>query len=77
MDHLKIEKSHFVGISLGTILIRQLAEMQPERVEKDDYGRCGIGVEFEIQTTNVLRQCHKICSTIYVVVSFFCFYHNA
>ena len=34
LDHLKIVKSHFVGISLGTILIRQLAEMQPERVEK-------------------------------------------
>ena len=28
-----IEKSHFVGISLGTILIRNLAEMHPERVE--------------------------------------------
>ena len=34
MDHIKIEKSHFVGISLGTILIRQLAEMQPNRVDK-------------------------------------------
>ena len=34
LDHLKIEKSHFVGISLGTILIRQLAEMQPKRVSK-------------------------------------------
>ena len=34
MDHVKIEKSHFVGISLGTILIRQLAEMQPSRVDK-------------------------------------------
>ena len=34
LDHIKIEKSHFVGISLGTILIRQLAEMQPKRVEK-------------------------------------------
>ena len=34
MNHLKIEKSHFVGISLGTILIRQLAEMQPKRVNK-------------------------------------------
>jgi pimeloyl-ACP methyl ester carboxylesterase len=34
MDHLKIKKSHFVGISLGTILIRQLAEMQPKRVDK-------------------------------------------
>lgn len=34
LDQLKIEKSHFVGISLGTILIRQLAEMQPKRVSK-------------------------------------------
>jgi len=29
----KIEKSHFVGISLGTILIRNLAEKYPDRVE--------------------------------------------
>ena len=34
MDHVEIKKSHFVGISLGTILIRQLADMQPKRVEK-------------------------------------------
>jgi pimeloyl-ACP methyl ester carboxylesterase len=31
LDFLKIEKSHFVRISLGTILIRQLAEMYPGR----------------------------------------------
>ena len=33
MDHLKIKKSHFVGISLGTIIIRNLAENNPERVQ--------------------------------------------
>ncbi|MDV7139717.1 alpha/beta hydrolase [Maribacter sp. TH_r10] len=33
IDHLKIEKSHFIGISLGTILIRNLAEKYPHRVE--------------------------------------------
>jgi len=33
LDHEKIETSHFVGISLGTILIRQLAENHPERVK--------------------------------------------
>ncbi len=32
LDHENIEKSHFIGISLGTILIRQLAETYPERV---------------------------------------------
>ncbi len=34
IDHLKIEKSHFIGISLGTILIRSLAENHPNRVQK-------------------------------------------
>lgn len=32
LDYLKIKKSHFVGISLGTIIIRQIAEDQPTRV---------------------------------------------
>lgn len=33
IDHLKIKRSHFIGISLGTILIRNLAEKHPEKVE--------------------------------------------
>ncbi|MBL6729723.1 MAG: alpha/beta hydrolase [Bacteroidia bacterium] len=33
LDYEKIDKSHFVGISLGTILIRQLAESYPQRVQ--------------------------------------------
>jgi pimeloyl-ACP methyl ester carboxylesterase len=32
LDKEKISKSHFVGISLGTILIRKIAEICPERV---------------------------------------------
>jgi len=32
LDFLKIKSSHFVGISLGTILIRNLAEKEPQRV---------------------------------------------
>ncbi|MDG1350101.1 MAG: alpha/beta hydrolase [Crocinitomicaceae bacterium] len=31
--HVGIEKSHFVGISLGTILIRDIAERHPDMVE--------------------------------------------
>lgn len=31
LDHLKIQTSHFVGISLGTILIREISERYPER----------------------------------------------
>ena len=32
LTHLKITKSHFVGISLGTIIIRELAERFPDLV---------------------------------------------
>lgn len=33
LDHLKLRSSHFVGISLGTIIIRELAELAPDRVK--------------------------------------------
>ena len=33
LNHLKIEKAHFVGVSLGTIVIRNLGEIAPERVK--------------------------------------------
>ncbi len=32
LDSLKIQKANFIGISLGTILIRNLSEIAPERV---------------------------------------------
>ncbi len=33
LDHEKISQSHFMGISLGTILIRTIAEKSPSRVK--------------------------------------------
>jgi pimeloyl-ACP methyl ester carboxylesterase len=33
LDHLQIPPAHFMGVSLGTILARQLAEMAPTRVK--------------------------------------------
>ena len=38
LDHLKITSSHFVGISLGTIIIRDIAERFPERVQSMTLG---------------------------------------
>lgn len=32
LNHLKIHQTHFIGISLGTIIIRDLAERYPSRV---------------------------------------------
>lgn len=33
LDHLHIRKAHFVGVSLGTIIIRQLAELKGDYVK--------------------------------------------
>ncbi|MBT6438212.1 MAG: alpha/beta fold hydrolase, partial [Flavobacteriales bacterium] len=33
LDYLGIKKSHFIGISLGTIIIRNLAENYPNKVK--------------------------------------------
>ncbi len=33
MDHVGIHRAHFVGVSLGSILIRTIAEMAPERLQ--------------------------------------------
>lgn len=49
LDHLKIEKSHFVGISLGTILIRNLAEKQPNRVQSMIMGGAIMKMNFRSQ----------------------------
>jgi pimeloyl-ACP methyl ester carboxylesterase len=32
LDHLEIQAAHFIGISLGTIIIRTVGEIAPERV---------------------------------------------
>lgn len=33
LDHLQIDKAHFIGVSLGTIIIRTIGEIAPERVK--------------------------------------------
>lgn len=33
LDHLEIDKAHFIGVSLGTIIIRTIGEIAPERVK--------------------------------------------
>jgi pimeloyl-ACP methyl ester carboxylesterase len=49
IDSLKIEKSHFIGISLGTILIRNLAEKRPELVKSMIMGGAIIKMDFRSQ----------------------------
>ena len=49
IEYLKIEKSHFIGISLGTILIRNLAEKKPELVQSMVMGGAIIKLNFRSQ----------------------------
>lgn len=49
IEHEGIQKSHFVGISLGTILIRNLAEKYPERVSSMIMGGAIMKLNFRSQ----------------------------
>ncbi len=61
LDHLQIQKSHFVGISLGTILIRNLAELHPERVQSMIMGGAILKLNFRSQ---VLMRFGVICKSV-------------
>ncbi|MCK0158525.1 alpha/beta hydrolase [Cellulophaga sp. F20128] len=49
LEHEKVIKSHFIGISLGTILIRNLAENYPEKVESMVLGGAILKLNFRSQ----------------------------
>ncbi len=49
LDHLQIKSSHFVGISLGTIIIRQLAEMRRDMVSSMIMGGAILKLNFRSQ----------------------------
>ncbi len=49
LDHEKIAQSHFMGISLGTILIRAIAEKTPERVKSMIMGGAILKLNFRSQ----------------------------
>ncbi|WP_072998471.1 alpha/beta fold hydrolase [Mariniphaga anaerophila] len=61
MDHLEIEKAHFVGISLGCIVIRAIDKLAPERAESIILG--GAVVQFS-KKINVLVSIAKLLNSI-------------
>ena len=60
LDHLRIRSAHFVGISLGCIIIRTLAELQPSRVRSMVLGgaitRLNIRSNVLMHTGNALKR---------------------
>ncbi len=49
LDHLKIKSSHFVGISLGTIVIREIAERYPKKIQSMIMGGAVMKLNFRGQ----------------------------
>ena len=62
LDFEKVEKSHFVGISLGTILIRQLAENYPERISSMIMG--GAIMKLNVRSQILMRLGNVVKSVI-------------
>ena len=73
LDHLKIKTSHFVGISLGTIVIRQLAEMHPKRVDSMIMGGAILKMNFRSQILMRLGNIFKYVLPYLVLYKFFAF----
>ena len=73
LEHLKIERSHFVGISLGTILIRQLAEMHPKKVQSMIMGGAILKMNFRSQILMRFGNMFKYVLPYLVLYRFFAF----
>jgi pimeloyl-ACP methyl ester carboxylesterase len=73
IDHLKIENSHFVGISLGTIVIRQLAEIHPTRVKSMIMGGAILKMNFRSQILMRVGNIFKYVLPYLVLYKFFAF----
>ncbi|MBD1558268.1 alpha/beta hydrolase [Vibrio sp. S9_S30] len=53
LDHLKIQSAHFVGMSLGTIIVRNLAEIASDRVTTMVLG--GAVTRFDIRSQVLVK----------------------
>ncbi|AXT63249.1 alpha/beta hydrolase [Aquimarina sp. AD10] len=73
IDKEKIEKSHFVGISLGTILIRNLAEKHPGRVSSMIMGGAIMKLNFRSQVLMKLGVVFKSVIPYMFLYKFFAF----
>lgn len=53
LDHLKIQSAHFVGMSLGTIIVRNLAELASSRVRTMVLG--GAVTRFDVRSQMLVK----------------------
>jgi pimeloyl-ACP methyl ester carboxylesterase len=73
LDFIKLEKSHFIGISLGTIVIRQLAEDYGHRVQSMIMGGAIVKMNFRSQILMRLGNATKYILPYLLLYKFFAF----
>lgn len=73
IDKERIQESHFVGISLGTILIRNLAEKYPKRVKSMIMGGAIMKLNFRSQVLMRLGVVFKSVIPYMLLYKFFAF----
>jgi len=59
LDHLKIRTAHFVGISLGTVIIRTIGELAPDRIQSMILGGAITRLTFRSKILVVFGNCFK------------------
>ncbi|RFU71504.1 alpha/beta hydrolase [Peribacillus saganii] len=59
LDHLKINAAHFIGISLGTIVIRNIVELVPGRVKSMILGGAVLRLNSRVKTLMFLGNISK------------------
>lgn len=73
IEYLNIKKSHFIGISLGTILIRNLAENYPDKVKSMIMGGAIMKLNFRSQVLIKLGVIFKSIVPYMLLYKFFAF----
>lgn len=73
LEFLQISKSHFIGISLGTIIIRQIGEMHPEKVKSMILGGAILKMNFRSQILMQLGTIFKYILPYLVLYKLFAF----
>ncbi len=72
LDHNKIEKSHFVGISLGSILIQKMIQLHSNRVEKIGLGGAILNLNLQ---SRFLMFMGKLTQSVFPLFGFILFLH--
>jgi pimeloyl-ACP methyl ester carboxylesterase len=73
LDHLQIKLTHFVGISLGTIIIREITERYPERTQSMIMGGAIMKLNFRGQFLMRLGVILKSIIPYLILYKFFAF----